>query len=36
VAPVKLATDGAVLPGNLREHIRLRGPTIMLPTPFGV
>jgi hypothetical protein len=36
VAPVKLATDGAVLPGNLREHIRLRGPTIMLPIPFGV
>ena len=36
VAPVKLATDGAVLPGNLREHIRLSGQTIMLPALFGV
>lgn len=36
VAPVKLDAGGAVLPGNLREHIRLRGPTILLPTPFGV
>lgn len=35
VAPVKLAA-GAVLPGNLREHIRVSGPTILLPQPFGV
>jgi hypothetical protein len=31
IAPVKL-TGGEVLPGNLRERIRLRGPTIDLPT----
>ena len=36
VAPVKLAADGAILPGNLREHIRLGGPTILLPSLFGV
>jgi hypothetical protein len=36
VAPVRLAADGAVRPGNLREHIRLSGPTIALPSPFGV
>jgi hypothetical protein len=33
VAPVTRAADGAVLPGNLRERIRLRGPTIVLPRP---
>jgi Protein of unknown function (DUF2849) len=32
VAPVKLTNGGEVLPGNLRERIRLRGPTIDLPT----
>jgi hypothetical protein len=31
IAPVKLAADGEVRPGNLRERIRLRGPTIELP-----
>jgi hypothetical protein len=36
VAPVKIAADGTVQPGNLREHIRVRGPTILLPQPFGV
>ncbi len=31
VAPVRLEQDGSVLPGNLRERIRLAGPTIVLP-----
>ncbi|HXW43101.1 MAG TPA: DUF2849 domain-containing protein [Xanthobacteraceae bacterium] len=31
IAPVKLALDGAPAPGNLREAIRLGGPTIALP-----
>ncbi|MEX0591827.1 MAG: DUF2849 domain-containing protein [Xanthobacteraceae bacterium] len=31
IAPVELAPDRAVLPGNLREHIRLTGPTFALP-----
>ena len=31
VAPVELATDRGVLPGNLRERIRLAGPTFPLP-----
>ena len=35
VAPVKLE-DGLILPGNLREMIRLRGPTIDLPITFGI
>jgi hypothetical protein len=34
IAPVKVAADGAPQPGNLREAIRLRGPTIALPRPF--
>ena len=35
VAPVKV--DGArILPANLREAIRLRGPTIDLPFSFGI
>ena len=34
VAPVKLEND-KVLPGNLREQIRMRGPTIDLPYSFG-
>jgi len=32
VAPVDL-TDGRVSPGNLRERIRVSGPTIELPRP---
>jgi hypothetical protein len=35
IAPVKLARDGAVLPGNLREIIRRSGPTIDLPAAFA-
>ncbi|MDU6831823.1 MAG: DUF2849 domain-containing protein, partial [Bradyrhizobium sp.] len=31
IAPVEVATDGAVKPGNMREHIRLTGTTIALP-----
>ncbi len=31
IAPIKLTRDGARQPGNLREHIRLNGPTIDLP-----
>jgi hypothetical protein len=31
VAPVELAADRRVLPGNLRERIRLAGPTFALP-----
>jgi hypothetical protein len=31
VAPVKVAADGRVQPGNLRESIRSAGPTIELP-----
>jgi Protein of unknown function (DUF2849) len=31
VAPVKLEPDGRTRPGNLRERIRLDGPTIALP-----
>ena len=35
VAPVKL--DGRhIRPANLREAIRLRGPTIELPFSFGI
>jgi Protein of unknown function (DUF2849) len=36
VAPVELTRDGDVLPGNLRERIRLGGPTIDLPVTFGI
>jgi hypothetical protein len=36
VAPVMLAADGAVRPGNLRELIRRDGPTIELPVASGV
>jgi Protein of unknown function (DUF2849) len=35
VAPVKLTRDGALRPGNLRELIRLHGPTIDLPMTPG-
>jgi hypothetical protein len=31
VAPVDLSTDRRVVPGNLRERIRVGGPTIALP-----
>ncbi len=36
VAPVKLLPGGHVRPGNLRELIRLGGPTIELPASFAV
>jgi len=36
LAPVKLEGDNRILPGNLRELIRLRGPTIDLPITFGI
>ena len=36
IAPVKFTRDGEVLPGNLRERIRLGGPTIDLPATFGI
>lgn len=35
VAPVKVLSGGHVRPGNLRELIRLGGPTIELPMPLG-
>jgi hypothetical protein len=35
IAPVKLSAGGQVRPGNLRELIRLGGPTIELPLPLG-
>jgi hypothetical protein len=35
LAPVKLDRD-RVLPGNLRELIRMGGPTIDLPVTFGI
>src|SRR5262245_29923532 len=35
LAPVKLE-QGSILPGNLREMIRMRGPTIDLPITFGI
>jgi hypothetical protein len=31
IAPVAVAPDKRVLPGNLRERIRLAGPTFALP-----
>ena len=36
MAPVKLTSGGQVRPGNLRELIRLGGPTIDLPVTFGI
>jgi len=36
VAPVKLTAGGQLRPGNLRELIRLGGPTIDLPVTFGI
>jgi hypothetical protein len=35
VAPVEVTPDRRVLPGNLRERIRLAGPTIELPGAPG-
>lgn len=35
LAPVKVERD-KVLPGNLREIIRMQGPTIDLPITFGI
>ena len=35
VAPVDL-TNGSIKPGNLRERIRLQGPTFELPASFGI
>lgn len=32
LAPVNVTGEGEIRPGNLRERIRLRGPTIDLPT----
>jgi Protein of unknown function (DUF2849) len=31
VAPVRLTSEHGVLPGNLREQIRSKGPTVALP-----
>jgi Protein of unknown function (DUF2849) len=36
VAPVDRQADGAVRPANLREFIRLNGPTVALPATFGI
>ena len=36
VAPVERNQDGRVAPGNLRERIRLAGPTFDLPVTFGI
>jgi hypothetical protein len=33
IAPVEIRDSGQIKPGNLREHIRLRGVTIDLPVP---
>jgi hypothetical protein len=35
VAPVRIGPDGQPEPGNLRERIRLAGPTIDLPAGAG-
>lgn len=36
IAPVELTRAGEVRPGNLRERIRLNGPTIDLPVRSGI
>ena len=36
VAPVVRNPDGTLRPGNLREYIRLTGPSIDLPVTFGI
>jgi hypothetical protein len=33
IAPVEIKDGGRIRPGNLREHIRLKGVTIELPVP---
>ena len=33
IAPVEIKDTGRIMPGNLREHIRLQGVTIDLPVP---
>jgi Protein of unknown function (DUF2849) len=33
IAPVEVRENGAINPGNLREHIRAKGVTIDLPVP---
>jgi hypothetical protein len=34
IAPVQISENGTIKPGNLREHIRLKGVTInLLPVP---
>ena len=33
IAPVEVNDNGAIGPGNLREHIRSEGVTIDLPVP---
>ena len=35
VAPVKIDSDGRIHPGNLREQIRVDGPTFDLPSSVG-
>jgi hypothetical protein len=35
VAPVRLGADGRAQPGNLRESIRSKGPTIEATAPAG-
>ena len=35
VAPVRLGADGRAQPGNLRESIRSKGPTIAATAPAG-
>src|SRR5262245_52661190 len=35
LAPVRVERD-EIIPGNLREMIRMRGPTIDLPITFGI
>jgi hypothetical protein len=35
IAPVRIGKDGAPEPGNLREIIRRKGPTIALPQLAG-
>ena len=36
IAPVLHGENGALLPGNLREQIRLKGPTFALPGAAGM
>jgi hypothetical protein len=35
VAPVRFGADGRAQPGNLRESIRSKGPTITVTAPAG-